>query len=142
MGAGVSTVGSAPAQLSAGEILWRLIDFSWYRQNANGIFVIEEIAFIGCLSFIRSDYLCESDVDGYQDNRGINKFIKAGIAVLDSGVVIARTRAALTVTGNSYGWLANTHVELIRQSGGKSHSEVLELTSIANSNAMLRIPKP
>jgi hypothetical protein len=141
-----SSGGPVPPQLASGETLWRLIFHSWFRPDANGVYTVQEVAFIGNVSLIRGDYLTTNDVDLYVDKNGINIFVKVGIAVLKADEIIRRTGATLNVTSNSFGWPLNTHVELIRSTSGKnlkaSHPEVSDLTDIANGSQLLRNPKP
>jgi hypothetical protein len=144
MGASAGT--SVPTQLQPGEKLWRLIEYSWYQPNSTGSPAVIDLAFIGNLSLVRGDYLSEATVDAYVDQNGLFKFAKAGIAVLSVDEILKETGAQLNVTADSYGWPADTHVELRRSTGGKelriTHPEVVKLTNIANANSLVRLPKP
>jgi len=138
--------GLPPTQLAGGENLWRLIHYSWWQPNANGVYIIRDRAFIGNISLVRGDYLTTDDVDQYVDTHGNKRFLKVGIAVLEVNEIRTRTGASLNVTSDPFGWPPYTHVELIRRTGGKAlratHPEVSELINIANASPLLRKPKP
>lgn len=135
--------GVVPPFLAAGEKLWRMIEPGWYQAGA-----LQEATFIGEVSLVRAAYVKEAEVDAAQDPSGAFRFAKHGILELDADLMTRATGCSFSITPD-YLWPLNTHVIILRSSGGKrlkaGHSEVADLTDLANdsgSSHFVRLPRP
>ena len=127
---GVPTGGITPD-----EILWRLIENSWYH---NGM--IQEVAFVGEVSLVRASLVTEKEIDSVKNGF----FVKYGIAQLKCADIINQQICQLRITPDP-NWPLSAHVLIIRNSGGKhlnpKHLEVAQLANLANARPLVRHPK-
>lgn len=143
MAEGSGSTGSVADDLriQPGEKVWRLIENSWYQANAAGTLEIQEAAFIGEVSLLRSAKITQQQID--QAKNG--KFAKYGIAELEIDDIRAVAKCFVRLSPEPE-WPEDAHLIIIRTSGGKNlratHSEVSKLTLLANSKALIRPPNP
>jgi hypothetical protein len=135
--------GTPTASVAVGpnETVWRLIEYAWYQPDANGKKVIQEAAFIGQVSLVRASLVTVQIVDAVKNG----KFAKFGIARLSVAEIYKATKGNLRIDADK-DWPPDAHVLFIRSTGGKTlqltHSEVFELTILANQVPLLRPPQP
>lgn len=124
-----------------GEKVWRLIENTWYQANAAGIAEVQEAAFIGEVSLLRSGKITITEIDQVKNG----KFAKYGIAELEIDDIRALAKCFVRLTVEPE-WPADAHLIIIRTSGGKNlratHPEVLKLKQLANGKALIRLPTP
>src|SRR5713226_7459822 len=134
--------GTPTASVAVGpsETVWRLIEYAWYQPDGNGKKVIQEAACIQ-VSLVRASLVTVQIVDVVKNS----KFAKYGIARLSVAEIYKATKGNLRIDAEK-DWPPDAHVLFIRSTGGKTlqltHSEVFELTVLANQVPLLRPPLP
>jgi hypothetical protein len=63
MGGGSGASAAAPAVIQLGEKLWRLLEYDWYQVEADGVWRVQQAAFLNKVSLVRAAYTGTPFVD-------------------------------------------------------------------------------